>query len=116
MSASTAGIIGLNQKPKAGAVCKRCQNERTNAVMLVTEFYDDDLNGFLTRTFACRVLCPAQSPEAAACLAEDGILPLLIGRTVLACGPFSPSSSTKLTLVPTLRWENALLRTLFLWK
>ena len=116
MSAPTAGIIGLNQKPKAGAACKRCQNERTNAVMLVTELYDDDLKGFLTRTFACRVLYPAQSPEAAACLAENGILLLLTVRTVLACGPFSPSSSTKLTLVPTFRCENAPLRTLFLWK
>jgi hypothetical protein len=56
MSAPTAGIIGLNQKPKAGAAGKGCQKERTNAVMPITEFYDDDLKGFRTRTFASRLL------------------------------------------------------------
>jgi hypothetical protein len=84
--------------------------------MPITWFCVGGLKGFLTRAFAIPSPVSAQSPKAAACFAEGGILPLLIIRTVLACGPFSPGSSMKLTLVPTFNRENARLRTLFLWK
>ena len=41
---------------------------------------------------------------------------LVIKRTVLACGPFSPACSVKLTLEPSFRLLNRLLMTLFAWK
>jgi hypothetical protein len=86
------------------------------AVIQVTRFRDGGLSTDFSLGFGDRSPASAQSTETAACFAEGGILPLLIIRTVLACGPFSPSSSTKLTVVPTFKRENARLRTLFLWK
>jgi len=41
-------------------------------------------------------------------------LPMI--RTVLACGPLSPASSTKLTSVPTANFSKPSCSTLFLWK
>jgi hypothetical protein len=57
MLAPTAGIIGLKQKPNAGAVAKDCHKERTEAVTQITKFCDDGLSmDFSTRPSRSLVL------------------------------------------------------------